>query len=221
MAMLYMMFMILSGITIYKAVDLGGFVIPAAVIVTPFIYSISNITTEVYGYTVARNMMWWFILSSTIFVICSTFLIHAPSPPYFKNQAAFNLVLGSMPIVYIAGILGSIIGLSFNNFFVSKYKVILVGKKYWLRSILSTAGGEVVYNLVAYPIMFFGRVSLEEFFKILLCVSLFKVGTTALIWPFECLMAALLKKAEGVDTIDYGIDYTVFAYSLRNKENTM
>jgi len=97
------------------------------------------------------------------------------------------------------------------TFFVSKYKVILQGKKYWLRSILSTAGGELTYNLIAYPIMFFGHVSLHEFFRILLCVSLFKMGTTALVWPFECLAAAILKKKEGIDVIDY----KVFACSLK------
>jgi queuosine precursor transporter len=92
LVMLYMMFMILSGITVYKLVDINNIIIPAGVLVTPFIYSISNIITEVYGYPVSRNMMWWFILVSAIFTLCGYILSHLPSPPNFKNQSAYSLI---------------------------------------------------------------------------------------------------------------------------------
>lgn len=218
LAMSYMMFMILSGITIYKSVNFGWFIMPAAVLVTPFIYSISNITTEVYGYLIARNMMWWFIIVSAIFTSFGFLIIHTPSPQNFANQYAFNLILGNMPIVFVAGIIGSIGGISFNNYVVSKYKVLLNGRKYWLRSILSTAGGEMVYNLIAYPLMFIGHTSTAEFFHILISVSLFKITTTALIWPLECLSAAWLKRKEGISMIDKGVNYNIFRFRINQPQ---
>jgi uncharacterized integral membrane protein (TIGR00697 family) len=213
-AMLYMMFMILSGITIYKTVKISLLMIPAGVLVTPFIYSLSNITSEVYGYAVARNMMWWFIFSSTIFTSFSYILINMPSPSNFTNQSSFNLILGSMPYVYFAGIIGSIIGISFNNIIVSKFKIIMEGKRYWLRSIFATAGGEIIYNLIAYPIMFINRVSMHDFSYILICVSFLKVIITAIVWPFECYFASYLKRKEKINIFDYNMKYHIFRFNI-------
>lgn len=213
-AMAYMMFMILSGITVYKPVQIGIFIFPAAVLVTPFIYSLSNVVTEVYGYPVARNMLWWFIIVSAVFSTTGYLLSHAPSPQSFHNPEAFNLILGNMPLIFIAGTIGSLIGISFNNYVVSKYKIYLGGKKYPLRSILSTVGGEIVYNLTAYPIMFYGHLTMHQFINVFFCVTFFKLGTTGLIWPFECYFANFLKIKEGVNVFDYKVKYNIFRFHI-------
>lgn len=217
--MLYMMFMILSGITVYKMVLIASFTVPAGVIVTPFIYSISNIVTEVYGYAVSRNMMWWFIFVSALFTIFGFSLSHLPSPPDFKNQAAYSLILGNMPVIFIAGIIGSISGMSFNNYIVSKYKVIFQGKKYWLRSIFSTAGGEVLYNIIAYPIMFIGHIPFNEMLHIILDVSLFKIIITGIAWPMECFFARTLKIKEKINVIDYNMNYNIFHFKIKKNSS--
>jgi uncharacterized integral membrane protein (TIGR00697 family) len=212
-----MMFMILSGLTIYKIIAIGPFIAPAAVLVTPFIYSLSNVMTEVYGYPVGRNMMWWFIISSAMLTLCSFVLIHLPSPSNFTEQHAFDIIFGTMPGVFVAGIIGSICGMSFNNYCVSKFKILMSGKKYWLRSIISTCGGEIIYNIIAYPIMFFSHTTLQQFFHILLCVTLFKITTTAIIWPFECLLARFLKIKEKVNIFDYDINYNLLNFKIASK----
>jgi queuosine precursor transporter len=217
MVMLYMMLMILSGVTVHKIIEIGPYIGPAAVLVTPFIYSISNILTEVYGFAVARNMMWWFIWSSFIFSFGGLLLTKLPSPIYFNEQHAYDTVLGQMPITFIAGILGTFIGMTVNSVIVSKTKVILCGKGYWFRSIISTVSGEVVYNLVAYPIMFYHKVSLDNFIYMLICVTAFKICTTAMIWPIEIAVAYFLKKQENVDVIDYGVSYNPFKFSISDR----
>src|SRR3990167_11333041 len=72
--MLYMTLTILSGLTVYKIIILGPFLLPAGIFTTPLTYCLSNVTTEVYGYTVGRNLMWWFVITSTIFT-CLAFLL--------------------------------------------------------------------------------------------------------------------------------------------------
>jgi queuosine precursor transporter len=213
-AMLYMMFMILSGLLIYKVVRIGGFLAPAAIFVTPMIYCLSNVTTEVYGYQIGRNMMWWFVISSAVFTGFSGLLIHIQSPPDFKNQAAFELILGSMPWVFVAGIIGTICGITFNNFVVSKCKVIMEGKRYWLRSLISTCGGEVVYNVIAYPIMLCGHFPLDQILHMFVCVTLFKIATTVVFLPPECLLARYLKIKEKINTFDYQVSYNIFRFKL-------
>lgn len=213
-SMLYMALMILSGTTVYKIITIGYYIGPAGILVTPFIYSLSNVTTEVYGYAVARNMMWWFVISSFVFTFGGSVLSVLPSPQDFHEQHAFNVIFGSMPIVFIAGTIGTIFGISFNNYVVSKLKIHMNSKKYWIRSFISTAGGEILYNFIAYPIMWYHKVPFDIFIKIFISVTLFKMATTCVVWPLECLFAAFLKKKEGINTMDYNVKYNIFHFSV-------
>lgn len=214
--MLYMTLSILSGLSVYKLVLLGPFLLPVGIFTTPLTYCLSNVTTEVYGYPVGRNLMWWFVLCSTIFTGLAYLLINIPSPPNFKYQAAYDLILGSMPRIYIAGIIGTIIGININNYLVSRFKIIMNGKNYWLRSIISTCGGEVTYNLIAYPIMMLGRVSLPELIHIFISVSLFKILTTAIFLAPECLLARYLKIKEKINVFDHNVNYAFFRFKISN-----
>jgi len=214
LAMLYMMFPMASGLLVYKIVAIGIFLAPAGIFINPIVYCLSNVTTEVYGYEIARNMMWWFVLASVTFVAISSLLIQLPSPESFTNQAAYDLILGSMPRVCIAGILGTVISLSFNNYFLSKLKIKLQGKAYWLRSILSTSPGEIIYNLIAYPIMFLGTMPFKSLVYIFLSVSCFKICMTFVFTPAEWLLANFLKKKERVNTFDYDVDYSIFRFKI-------
>lgn len=212
--MLYMTLTVLSGLTVYKMVMLGPILLPAGIFTTPMTYCLSNVTTEVYGYPVGRNLMWWFVITSTIFTGLAFLLVHLPSPPDFKYQPAYDLILGSMPRIYIAGIIGTIIGMNINNYLVSKFKIMMEGNHYWLRSIISTCGGELTYNLVAYPIMFLGTMPFTNLVNIFISVSIFKMLTTAVFLAPECLLARYLKIKEKINVFDHGVNYSLFRFKI-------
>lgn len=214
LAMIYMAYSILSGLLVYKLVCIGTVIVPAGLFVTPITYCLSNVVTEVYGYPISRNMMWWFIIASAFFSITAFGLIQLPSAPDFKNQTAYNLILGQMPRIFIGGITGTIFGMSFNNYLVSKFKLMMSGKKYWLRSITSTAGGEIIYNIIAYPIMFLSVLSFKQILHIFILVTLFKIIITALILLPECLLARYLKIKENINTFDYNVKYNIFRFEI-------
>jgi len=214
--MLYMSFSILSGLTVYKLFAIGPFLLPAGIFTTPLTYCLSNVTTEVYGYPVGRNLMWWFVISSTIFTCLAFLLINLPSPPSFKFQSAYDVILGSMPRIYFAGICGTIAGMNVNNYLVSKFKILMNGNHYWLRSILSTCGGEIIYNLIAYPIMLLWKIPLPDLAHIFFSVTLFKIATTTLFLVPECLLARYLKIKERINVFDYNVNYNLFKFKLRD-----
>jgi uncharacterized integral membrane protein (TIGR00697 family) len=207
----------LSGLTVYKILILGPFLLPAGIFTTPITYCLSNVTTEVYGYPVARNLMWWFIFSSTIFTGLAFILVHLPSPPDFNNQSAYELILGSMPIIYVAGIVGTIIGMNISNYLVSKFKIAMDGKHYWLRSIISTCGGEIAYNLVAYPIMLLGKIPLHDLIHIFISVTIFKMLTTAVFLAPECFLTRYLKIKEKINVFDHGVNYGLFKFKIHDE----
>ncbi|MFO1259412.1 MAG: queuosine precursor transporter [Gammaproteobacteria bacterium] len=220
-AMFYMMFPMVTGLLVYKIISFGPFKSAAGIMVTPLVYCLSNITTEVYGYEVSRNMMWWFIAASITFVTLCGICVQIPSPETFQHQAAYDLILGGMPLICVAGTIGTICALSFNNYFLSKLKIKMQGRAYWLRSIISTSPGEVVFNLVAYPIMFYGKIPFSEIIQIFISVSLFKICATAFFTPLEWFIANYLKQKEGINTFDYGVNYDVFKIGISKEKPTL
>ncbi len=213
---LYMTLTILSGLSVYKIIILGPFLLPAGIFTTPLTYCLSNVTTEVYGYPVGRNLMWWFVVASTMFTSLAFVIVHLPSPPDFKYQPAYDLILGSMPRIYIAGIIGTIAGLNVNNYLVSKFKIMMDGNHYWLRSIISTCGGEITYNIIAYPIMMFSKVPFNDLIHIFISVTIFKLLTTAIFLAPECLLARYLKIKEKINVFDYNTNYGLFRFKIRD-----
>lgn len=212
--MLFMMFPMLSGLLIYKIVLIGSFMAPAGIFLNPLIYCLSNVTTEVYGYEISRNMMWWFIFSSIVFVTLGALLIKLPSPANFEHQGSYDLIFSAMPLICIAGTIGNICALSFNNYFLSKLKIKLQGKAYGIRSILSTSPGEIIYNLIAYPIMYLGKIPLENLIQIFISVSCFKVIMTLFFTPAEYFLATFLKKKEKINVFDHGVNYNIFTFNI-------
>ena len=106
--------------------------------------------------------------------------------------------------------------MNINNYLVSKFKIAMQGNHYWLRSIISTSGGEIVYNLVAYPIMMLWKVSILDLTHIFVSVTLFKIATTALFLLPECLLAQYLKIKENTNIFDFNVDYNLFRFKLRD-----
>jgi queuosine precursor transporter len=217
MAMMYIMFPLLSGLLIYKPIQYGWFLAPAGILLNPFVYSISNVTTEVYGIEISRNMMWWFIVLSPIFIAVGYVLTHLHSPNSFDHQNSYNMIFGAMPRVCIAGVIGSLAALHFNNVIVSKFKIIFKGKNYWIRSVVGTCGGEVVYNLIAYPIMYINVYAYRSILHIFISVTIFKVIMTMVLVPLECIIQYFLKAKEKSDIYDYDVSYNVFQFFVKKK----
>lgn len=215
LAMAYMMFMLVSGTTVLKLISIPFFTLPAGVLFVPFIYSCSNVMTEIYGYAISRNMLWWYVFVSLLFTLLGMFIAYLPSPNTFTNNDSYQFILGNMPRIFLAGTLGTICGLTANNMIVSKLKKRLNGYHYWLRSIVSTCGGELVYNIIAYPIMFLGLVTIHQFINIFISVSLFKLVMTACVWPLECYIAKKLKFMEQANVYDFDVIYSIFHLSTK------
>src|SRR3990170_2608188 len=50
--------LITANIIAVKLIDVGGLILPAAVIIFPVSYMVGDVLTEVYGYARARQVIW-------------------------------------------------------------------------------------------------------------------------------------------------------------------
>lgn len=140
-------------------VELGGF--PILPIITdggaflfPLTYILGDILAEVYGLRKAHRAI--FTGFGLALLMSLTFLAvgAAPASPDWPNNEAWNAVLGFVPRIVVASLLGYLVGQLLNAYVLVWIKQRWGTKRLWVRLITSTLVGEfadtVVFCLIAF-----------------------------------------------------------------------
>lgn len=178
--------LIVSNIIAGKQIQLPfDLVMPAAVIVFPITYILSDIFSEVYGYRWSRTTNYIGLTMNLFAVVVFTIAITIPAPAFYENQEAFKIILGNTPRILIASTLGLWVGdyLNDNVFRVMKKKHQSSHKNYGVRAILSSLVGQIGDSLIFIPIAFYGVMPVEVMIKMVFTQALLKVGYEVLILP--------------------------------------
>lgn len=221
LAMLYMTIKLTTVVLIYKIVAIGPFTATASTLIIPFWFVLSDIITEVYGYQVTKRLIWIALICQFMFAFLCGGFVHLDSPPNWSNQAAYIQVLGKLPRVAIASFLAILFGAFLNAYAITKWKILLRGKYFWLRCLGATAVGEFVFTLVALVTEFWGVTSTSNLLH-LLAIS---YGTKLLMDPLliypASLLATWIKNSEGIDIYDYNTNFNPFNLLSDNNELSM
>lgn len=206
--------MLSTAVLIYKVVTLGPLVASAATLAIPFWYFLGDIIAEVYGYKMSRRLIWSAIICQFIFAVLCTSLIKLNSPPTWLHQDAYNQVLGSLFRVSIGSFIAVFCGAFINIYALTKWKILLKGRYFWLRSIGATAVGEAIFTVVAFVIEFLGTIPTSQLIQLILASYGIKLFIAPIAATPSSMVATLLKKLEGVDIYDNNTDFNPFKLSL-------
>ena len=180
--------LIVSNIIAGKQIQLPfDLVMPAAVIIFPITYILSDIFSEVYGYRWSRFTNYLGLIMNLFAVIVFTIAIKTPAPVFYENQEAFKTILGNTPRILIASTLGLWTGdyLNDNIFKIMKKNYQASHKNYESRAILSSLVGQVGDSLIFIPIAFYGVMPIEVMIKMISTQALLKVGYEIIILPIS------------------------------------
>lgn len=180
--------LIVSNIIAGKQIQLPfDLVMPAAVIIFPITYILSDIFSEVYGYRWSRITNYIGLTMNLFAVIVFTIAITIPAPAFYENQEAFKVILGNTPRILFASTLGLWVGdyLNDNVFRVMKKKYQSSHKNYGVRAILSSLVGQVGDSLIFIPIAFYGVMPVDVMIKMVFTQALLKVGYEVIILPIS------------------------------------
>lgn len=200
---------------VYKLVKIDSYVVSAASLIFPITYLILDIIAEVYGYQSSRQLIWLSIIFDLVFTLLVTTLINTPSPMGWGQQTAYSYVFHNMIFISGSYLIATPIGSFTNTYLISKWKVLLKGKYFLIRSIFSTAIGEFFYSAIAVLIIWHGT-KLQTSIPALIIVTYL----TKLIWTIIGALPAsaiviVLKRLENVDdSYNYSTDFNPFKMSL-------
>lgn len=191
LTLLFVVCLVISNIISAKQMLLPfNIVMPAAVIIFPITYVLSDLFSEVYGYKWSRFTCYMGFAANLFAVIVFSLAIATPAPDYWMNQGAFEVVLGNTPRMLAASLLAFMVGDYVNDrvFKAFKEKHPNDHKGFSFRAILSSFCGEMCDSLIFLPIAFLGQMPIATLATMMVCQVLIKTGYEVLILPFTHLI---------------------------------
>lgn len=213
-AMTFVLSMVGSSLLVNRVMVIGGFTVPGGILLYPLSYFFGDIIAEIYGYKIARHILWVALLWQLAFSILINIMLKIPPAPFWHNQAAYETVFGPTIIYCVSCLVGTVLGGFANIYAISKWKILVKGRYFWLRSIASTTIGEAVFSVVALTPVFINSHTFGTIAKIVICSYVFKLIYTIIMSPFIVIFSNFLKKYENIDVYDYGINYNPFKFGM-------
>lgn len=199
--------LLLSNTVAVKLFQLGALVLTGGVIVFPICYILGDVLTEVYGYARTRRVIWIGFVAQLIMIAVYSIVIALPPASFWPHQDAIVAVLGPVPRIVLASLIGYLAGGFLNSFVLAKMKVWTAGRLLWARTIGSTIVGQGADSFLFVFIAFGGVYPGPELIVTALSIFAFKTAFEILITPATYVIVGGLKKREKVDFYDRETDF--------------
>lgn len=214
LAMTYITLILAADVLIYKIIHIGALTMTVGSLVTPFWFLMTDIIAEVYGYQLTRRLIWSSIGCSFLFMVICSSLIQLPSPSIWPYQSAYDQVLGKLPWVFLGSVFG-IIGAAFTNtYLLIKWKILVKGKYFLVRSIGSSAIGMLVFTTITLTYDLKGSLPISEIIEFILISYSIKLLITPILAVFSTIVVYYLKRFENIDIYDYDTNFNPFNFTV-------
>lgn len=207
---LFAICLLISNILATKIIFVGSWAAPAGVLIFPIAYIINDLIVEVWGYQKARLIIWSGFAVNLLAMFFFSLAIIVPAAPFWHNQEAFSTILGNTPRIIVASLLAYLIGSFLNAIVMSKVKVLMKGKDFSVRAILSTLVGEAADSMIFITIAFAGNLPFNVLIGMIFTQACIKTVYEIAILPITIIVVRWVKRVEGIDSYDKSISYNPF-----------
>ena len=213
LGMLYLTIMLFNAILTNRYVGYNSFFVLGGTLTSPFVFLLDNIIAEIYGYKITRSIIIYAIVAQTIFVILCQLIIQSPYPVVLKNNQDYSAILGaSLLRIHLSGCFAYLLAILINTKILTQWKVLLKGKKFWLRSLGANFISEGLYSLIAIVLMEIQSIDISQILKILTISYLIKlIYNILLIYPLQ-LIVNYIRNQTGIDIYDFNYKFTPSKY---------
>ena len=216
-ASLFIAVLITSNIIVIKPVQvlnlpfqiLGSstVVLTAAASIFPVSYILGDVLTEVYGYRIARGVIWLGFAANLFVMVALVLTGIMPGEPSLwsaEDQAAYERILGQVPGIVVASFVAYLVGEFSNATVMALLKFRMRGRMLWVRTIGSTVVGQGLDSFIFIFLAFgvFGDWSVNALISTAIGQWVFKVSYEALATPLTYAVVTYLKRKEQIDIAD-------------------
>ena len=199
--------LLISNVLNCKVIRVGPLPMTGGLIIFPLVALFGDVLTEVYGYAESRKVIWTGLGSLVLFVLMIEICGALPADPFWTHQAAYEVILGSVPRIVAASLIAYFVGEFSNSYVLAKCKVRTHGSFIFLRFVLSTVVGQFIESAAFVLVAFSGRMPPR-----LMALVTFSGWAIMVCWEIAALPLTLplvkaLKRHEGVDYFDIGTNF--------------
>lgn len=213
-SMIFVLSMVGSSLLVNRIVTINIFLVPGGILLYPLSYSLGDILSEVYGYKLARHILWCGIICQLMFSLTMDVMLKIPAASFWHNQSAYETVFNPVIVYCVSCLIGTILGGFANIYAISKWKILFRGRFFGARSITSTALGEAIFSIVALTPVFIFEQNFSTTLRIVISAYIFKIIYALLIAPIAVIIVKKLKEVEGVDVYDYDTNFNPFQFGV-------
>lgn len=214
LSMIYMSVMLCSAVLTNRYVGSDHLFVLGGTFISPLLFILDDIIAEIYGYKIARNLIVIGFLSQMVFMALCWLVMVTPHPDFFTNKETYDQILGSSFVrITLSGFFAYIIANITNAYLLTKWKVLLKGKKFWLRSIGSSIISEGLYSFIAIMLMQIQAIPLGDIFKVIAISYSIKIIYNIVLAGPANLLVNQLKILSNIDIYNFPDEFTPFQYS--------
>lgn len=188
--------LLISNIAATKLISFGPIITDGGAFLFPLVYVIGDILSEVYGWRAARRAIYlgfgMAVLAAGIFWLVQI----SPAGPGWGNQAAYEAVLGFVPRIVAASVLGFLAGQLLNAITLVRIKQRTAERHLWARLIGSTVVGELADTVVFCTVAFYGVITGADFLNYVVTGYLYKTLLEVLLLPITYPVIGWVKRQE-------------------------
>ncbi|MDR2498443.1 MAG: queuosine precursor transporter [Tannerellaceae bacterium] len=207
LGILFNICLVASNLLGTKVLQFAGITASAGLVVFPLSYIINDCIAEIWGYRKARLIIWSGFASNFLLMAFAQIAIVLPAAPFWEGEEAFGFVFGLAPRIACASLLAFLVGSFVNAWIMSRMKIASGGRRFSLRAIVSTLGGEGIDSIIFFPIAFAGLIPSAEILAMAATQALLKSLYEVIALPFTIRIVKYIKRKEGEDAYDYDTDY--------------
>ena len=148
--------LVVSNIIASKIIMVAGLVGPAAVICYSLTFALTDTITELWGKERTKLIVKYGFIVSIISALFIRLAIIMPAAPFWTDQDAYRLILGSNLRIVAASLIAYLISQYHDIWAFVFWKNITKGKHLWLRNNLSTGASQLIDTVIFITLAFAG-----------------------------------------------------------------
>ncbi|GAB3518925.1 queuosine precursor transporter [Arthrobacter monumenti] len=195
---LFCVVLILSNIGASKGVAFGPIITDGGFFLFPLAYILGDVLSEVYGFKAARRAIITGFATAALASLTFWIIIALPAADFYTNQEALASVLGPVPLIVLASLLGFVVGQTLNSWVLVSMKARNQERHLWARLMGSTGVGEFADTLIFCSIAasVIGITTFGDFANYVLVGFLYKTGVEFLLLPVTTAVIRWIKRRE-------------------------
>jgi len=185
-----------------KLWQFGSLTLPGGIFVFPMLYVLNDILTEVYGFTASRKVIWLALFSNLFLTLVLYGVVYLPPSDHWNNNEAFIQIFSLTPRIFVASLVSYFIGELLNASIISTLKIMLEGRNFALRAILSTCVGAFIETAIFVSIAFGLKLPVSHLLSMIFTLTALKVLYELAVLPITVKVTCYLKKVENMDSYE-------------------